>query len=69
MEAISEYRKRLDRYCKADLVHVKNPSQLAKMLSEKYYKIAVTPKGQPISSERLAEMKLINQRNALSADD
>lgn len=41
----------------------------AKMLSEKYYKIAVTPKGQPISSERLAEMKLINQRNALSADD
>jgi 23S rRNA (pseudouridine1915-N3)-methyltransferase len=54
-DAMGEYGKRLGRYCKIDFVHVKNPSQLSKKLTDKFYRIAVSTKGQPVSSEGLAE--------------
>ena len=54
-DAMEEYGKRLGRYCKIDFVHVKNPSQLAKKLSGKFYRIAVSTKGRQVSSEGLAD--------------
>ncbi|MGI6702565.1 MAG: 23S rRNA (pseudouridine(1915)-N(3))-methyltransferase RlmH [Clostridia bacterium] len=55
MEAVAEYRKRLGRYCKTELIRIKNPSQLSKKISDKYFRIVISTKGQPISSEELAE--------------
>jgi 23S rRNA (pseudouridine1915-N3)-methyltransferase len=55
IDAMEEYGKRLGRYCKIEFVHVKNPSQLSGKLSGKFYRIAVSTNGQPISSEGLAE--------------
>lgn len=54
-EAIKEYEKRLSRYCKIQLVHVKNEKQLLKNISDKFYKILISSKGQQISSEELAD--------------
>ncbi len=53
-EAIKEYDKRLSRYCKAQLLHVKNEEQLLKKLSDKSYKIAILTTGEQVSSEELA---------------
>lgn len=55
MEAIKEYEKRLSRYCKIQLIQVKNQNQLSKINQIKSYKILVSPKGQQISSEELAD--------------
>jgi 23S rRNA (pseudouridine1915-N3)-methyltransferase len=54
-EAINEYEKRLGRYCKVELFHLKNEEHLLKKLSDKSYKIAISNKGQHISSEALAD--------------
>lgn len=55
LEAIKEYEKRLSRYCKIQLIQVKNKNQLLKISQSKSYKILVSPKGQQISSEELAD--------------
>lgn len=55
LEGISEYEKRLNRYCKIKLQHFKNKDQLAKKLLDKSYKISVSITGKTISSEELAE--------------
>jgi 23S rRNA (pseudouridine1915-N3)-methyltransferase len=54
-EAIKEYEKRLGRYCKVELFQLKNEEHLLKKLSDKSYKIAISNKGQYISSEALAD--------------
>ncbi len=53
-EAIKEYEKRLGRYCKIQLIEVKNQDALSKSLSLNSYKIWITTKGEGISSEELA---------------
>ena len=53
-EAIKEYEKRLSRYCKTKLIQVKDEDKLLKVLSDKFYKILISAKGQRISSEELA---------------
>ncbi len=53
-EAIKEYEKRLGRYCKIQLIEVKNQDALSKSLSPNSYKIWITTKGESISSEELA---------------
>jgi 23S rRNA (pseudouridine1915-N3)-methyltransferase len=55
MEAIKEYEKRLSRYCKIELIQVKNEEQLLKKLSDKSYKIVISTTAQQISSEELAD--------------
>ena len=54
VEAIKEYEKRLSRYCKTKLIQVKDEDKLLKVLSDKFYKILMSAKGQRISSEELA---------------
>lgn len=54
-EAIREYEKRLSRYCKIQLVCIKNGEQLAAKLSGRLYKIAISTAGSLNSSEKLAE--------------
>lgn len=54
LDAIKEYEKRLSRYCRIQLIEVKNKEQFLKKLSEKTYKIILTVKGTNISSEELA---------------
>lgn len=53
-EAIEEYEKRLGRYCKIQLIEVKNQDALTKNLSSNSYKIWITTKGESLSSEELA---------------
>lgn len=53
-DAIKEYEKRLGRYCKIQLIEVKNQDALSKSLSPNSYKIWITTKGEGISSEELA---------------
>lgn len=55
IQAIKEYEKRLSRYCKIQLVHQKNAEQLQKKLPDKAHRILVTPVGQMLSSEELAD--------------
>jgi 23S rRNA (pseudouridine1915-N3)-methyltransferase len=55
IEAIKEYKKRLSRYCKIELIQVKNEEQILKKISDKYYKISIGVTGQNISSEELAD--------------
>jgi 23S rRNA (pseudouridine1915-N3)-methyltransferase len=54
-DAIKEYEKRLSRYCKIELISVKNIDQLLKKISDKSYKIVISASGQQISSEELAK--------------
>ena len=54
-EAIQEYQKRLSRYCKINYSFVKNEEQLAKKISNKTYIINISPSGQEVSSEELAQ--------------
>lgn len=54
IDAISEYEKRLSRYCKIELIQFKDVSQLLKKLPEKMYKILISINGKCISSEELA---------------
>lgn len=53
-EAIKEYEKRLGRYCKIQLIGIKDQHALTKTLSPNSYKIWITTKGENISSEELA---------------
>lgn len=55
IEAIKEYEKRLSRYCKIELIQVKDEEQLLKRLSDKSYKIVIGAAGQHISSGALAD--------------
>lgn len=55
MEAIKEYEKRLSRYCKIQLIQIKNQSHLSKINQNRTYKILILSKGQQISSEELAD--------------
>jgi 23S rRNA (pseudouridine1915-N3)-methyltransferase len=55
IEAIKEYEKRLSRYCKIQLINVKNEAELLKKLPDKSYKIQLIISGENISSEALAE--------------
>jgi 23S rRNA (pseudouridine1915-N3)-methyltransferase len=54
LNAIQEYEKRLSRYCKFKIITIKSVEELSK-LPEKIYKIKISPIGQVISSEDLAE--------------
>ena len=54
LEAIKEYEKRLSRYCKIQLIQLKNNEQLLKKLSDKTFKIILSSTGKNISSEDLA---------------
>lgn len=55
LEAVAEYEKRLSRYCKIELVQVKNESALLKKLSDKSYMVKINNVGEKLSSELLAE--------------
>lgn len=54
-EIIREYEKRLTRYCKIQLVPVKKGRQAAGKGAGRVYRIVVSPGGQLLSSEELAE--------------
>lgn len=54
-EAINEYEKRLQRYCKIELIQVKNKDDLLKKVTLKSYKLAIKTDGKLISSEELAQ--------------
>lgn len=53
-DAIKEYNKRLSRYCKCNLIIVKNEDALLKKVSPKSYKIIMSSEGTQVSSEELA---------------
>jgi len=53
--AIKEYEKRLTRYCKFEMVIVKNTEQLMKKINNKSYMIKISPEGDLFSSEELAD--------------
>lgn len=55
LEGITEYEKRLSRYCKIKLQSFKNEEQLLKKLTDKSYKILISVMGKTISSEELAK--------------
>lgn len=55
LEAVAEYEKRLSRYCKIELVQVKNESTLLKKLSDKSYMVKISSSREKLSSESLAE--------------
>jgi 23S rRNA (pseudouridine1915-N3)-methyltransferase len=54
LEAVKEYEKRLSRYCKIQLLQMKNKELLLKELPNKSYKIFLSNNGKHISSEELA---------------
>lgn len=54
LEAIKEYEKRLSRYCKIQLLHLKSKEQLLKKLFDKSFKLLISTEGQTISSQELA---------------
>ncbi|MFR2838810.1 MAG: 23S rRNA (pseudouridine(1915)-N(3))-methyltransferase RlmH [Zhenhengia sp.] len=54
LQAIKEYTKRLNRYCKTSFIHLKSHEQLQKKLTNKSYRILITPKGNHLTSEELA---------------
>lgn len=54
-EAIKEYEKRLSRYCKTELIQIKDRNQLLKKLPDRSYKIGLSSRGKDISSEELAQ--------------
>jgi 23S rRNA (pseudouridine1915-N3)-methyltransferase len=51
-EALEEYTKRLNTYCKIEYVETKNPT---KEISDKSYVIKINKDGEQLSSEQLAE--------------
>jgi 23S rRNA (pseudouridine1915-N3)-methyltransferase len=53
-EAITEYSKRLSKYCKLSLKECKNEEQLIKELGDKSYNIYLSSQGTLLSSEELA---------------
>lgn len=55
LEAMKEYEKRLNRYCKIQIEHFKDWKLLLNKLPEKSYKISVSLTGTILSSEELAE--------------
>ncbi|MBI9012202.1 MAG: 23S rRNA (pseudouridine(1915)-N(3))-methyltransferase RlmH [Clostridiales bacterium] len=55
LAAIKEYDKRLGRYCKIEMILVKNKEMLLKKLSNKSHVIKVSTEGDLITSEGLAE--------------
>ena len=55
IEAIKEYEKRLSKYCKIKLHHIKNREQLLSKLSKNSHVILISTEGTNISSEELAE--------------
>jgi len=55
LDAIKEYDKRLGRYCKIEMILVKNKEMLLKKLSNKSYVIKVSTTGELFTSEGLAE--------------
>ena len=55
IEAIKEYEKRLSKYCKIKLHHIKNREQLLSKLSKNSHVILISTEGANISSEELAE--------------
>ena len=55
LAAIKEYDKRLGRYCKIEMILVKNKDSLLKKLSNKSYVIKVSTVGELFTSEDLAE--------------
>lgn len=52
--AVKEYEKRLSRYCKIKTIIYKDETELEKLPS-KTYKIRITPQGDTITSEALAD--------------
>lgn len=52
--AIEEYEKRLSRYCKIQLIEVKNQDMLTKSLTATSFKIYLSVKGENVSSTELA---------------
>lgn len=54
-DAISEYAKRLGRYCKIKLTKIKDSSSLEAALNGKAYVIQIRPKGRSLSSEEFSK--------------
>lgn len=54
LKAIDEYKKRLSRYCKIELIVVKKHSELFKLVLEKSYKILISTNRKDLSSEELS---------------
>ncbi|MDP4178367.1 MAG: 23S rRNA (pseudouridine(1915)-N(3))-methyltransferase RlmH [Bacillota bacterium] len=54
-DAVKEYEKRLTRYCKTQLIYIKNNETLQKKLSDKSYKIIISNNAELISSEELSD--------------
>lgn len=65
--AISEYDKRLSRYCKIKLIQTKDKEQITKSLNEKSYLIQIDPKGKSYTSEEFAN-KIQNLANSSISD-
>ena len=55
-DAVKEYEKRLQAYCKLTTVELKSDSQLPAAVEGKSYKIALCVEGKQISSEELAAL-------------
>lgn len=55
-DAVKEYEKRLQAYCKLTTVELKDDKGLAAALSGKCFKIALCVEGKQISSEELSEL-------------
>src|SRR5690606_11571169 len=55
LEAINEYEKRLSKYCKIKLYHLRNREQLLSKLPKNSYVMLISTKGNSLSSKELAE--------------
>ena len=55
-DAVKEYEKRLQAYCKLTTVELKNDTQLPSAIEGKSYKIALCVEGKQMSSEELATL-------------
>jgi 23S rRNA (pseudouridine1915-N3)-methyltransferase len=53
-DAIKEYEKRLSRYCKIQLIHIKKPQDFLSILPQNTFKISISNRSTSISSEALA---------------